>query len=108
MTNESITLQDLADGKFTVVQNLSPECQRLYYNVAGPNIELDSSDFRDFSKAVERSCTIKGCIGWNMLDKKAGEFGKERDFNGTYLRITLGMDLVRTPILPPHIQPFPC
>jgi hypothetical protein len=91
--DEMITLSDLEDGVVTVVANLHPACQQLYRNVAGPSILLDSPDFPDFSKAIEHSVSTKGLLGNILLQKKADEFGKE-DFSSTYLRITIGTNLV--------------
>ncbi|KAI0273448.1 RmlC-like cupin domain-containing protein, partial [Gloeopeniophorella convolvens] len=101
VTHDTLTLDELASGVVTVPDNLPLECQKLYYNVAGPNIVLDTPDFPDFSAAIERSIHTPGLIGYELLKKKANHFGKE-DFAGTYLRITLGRDLGDSPG-PPYV-----
>lgn len=101
MPRESITLDQLAIGSATVPENLSTECQRLYANVAGPKILIDTDDFPDFSQAIERSVNTEGLICQKLLKKKASEFGKE-DYSSTYLRITLGADLGNSPG-PPYV-----
>lgn len=101
ISGQSITLDDLASGVYTVPENLPPECQKLYHNVAGPNIALDTADFPEFSAAIQRSVNTPGLIGHTLLKAKATEFGKE-DFDGTYLRITLGHDLGDSPG-PPYV-----
>lgn len=81
--------------------NLSAQCQRLYANVAGAKVLLDTPDFPDFSQAIERSVNTEGLMCQKLLKKKAGEFGKE-DYMSTYLRITLGADLGNSPG-PPYV-----
>lgn len=58
------------------------------------DVTLDAPDFPDFSSAIEYSVNTPGAYGHTLLEKKAagGEFGK--DIRGTYLRITIGTDLV--------------
>jgi len=59
VSSESITLDQLAVGSATVPANLSAECQRLYANVAGAGVTLDTADFPEFSEAIERSVNTK-------------------------------------------------
>ena len=89
-----------------VPANLTPECQRLYGNVAGANIKLDTEDFPEFSKAIERSVNTDGLICNTLLHKKAGEFGKE-NYQTTYLRITMGVDLGNSPGAPYVLEIWP-
>lgn len=93
ISDNQISLLDLDLGHFTVPENLPDACQKLYHNVGGPNIVLDTPDFPDFSAAIQRSVSDPKLLGWKLLDVKAEEFGK-RNFEGTYLRITLGISLV--------------
>lgn len=90
----TVTLQDLAISTSTSVANLSSECQRLYANVTGPGVELDDESFPDFSDALEYSIRTPGKICYNKLKAKASEFGDDPLM--TYLRITLGVDGVRS------------
>lgn len=106
VSSSDITLDLLATGSATVPANLSLECQRLYANVAGANILLDTPDFPDFSQAIERSVNTEGLICQTLLKKKAGEFGKE-DYKSTYLRITLGADLGNSPGSPFVLEIWP-
>ena len=94
---EQITLRDLEANTVTVPQNLTLECQRLYHNVAGPNITLEDDEF-DFIAAIEESVNTPHKLAWELLKKKASGFGHE-DFNGTYLRITLGRNMVSAQLL---------
>jgi len=97
--NDSITLDQLAVGSATVPANLTPECQRLYANVAGASITLDTADFPEFSKAIERSVKTKDLLCWRLLEQKSPEFG--------YLRITLGADLGNSPGVPYVLEIWP-
>lgn len=104
MPRESISIDQLAAGSVTVPANLSAECQRLYSNVAGANVLLDTPDFPDFSQAIERSVNTEGLICNKLLKGKQGEFG---DYLTTYLRITLGADLGNSPGSPYVLEIWP-
>ncbi|KAF7302580.1 hypothetical protein HMN09_00892500 [Mycena chlorophos] len=101
--NDAVTLEQLATGSVTVPANLTPECQRLYANVAGLNIQLDTPDFPDFGLAIQHSVNTEGLLCEKLLKAKAGEFGKD----STYLRITLGADLGNSPGSPYVLEIWP-
>lgn len=90
---DQVTLMDLDQGKYTAPVNLPEACQQLYGNVAGTKIVLNDDDFPEFAEAIQHSCVTPNCWAYNKLQEKAGEFTP--DINGTYLRITLGYNLVR-------------
>ena len=92
-TPDQVTLLSLELNSTTAPVNLPEACQELYGNVAGRELVLDDKYFPDFSKAIQRSCTTEGCWGYETLKRKAHEFGS--DPKKTYLRITLGQNLVR-------------
>ncbi|KAJ3756185.1 hypothetical protein EV360DRAFT_48420 [Lentinula raphanica] len=113
-----ISMNDLETNDFTVVANLPVECQKLYANVAGPNIILNTPDFPAFGRAIERSVNTEGCLGYSLLMRKAGEFSKkgklqgvgteeEPDLSQTYLRITLGSHMVNSPGIPYVLEIWP-
>ncbi len=93
ISGQDISLIELERGDYTTPVNLPASCQQLYGNVAGPEILLDTPDFPEFSKAIQRSVSTPGLIGYQLLKSKDTEFGKP-NFEGTYLRITLGYNLV--------------
>ena len=99
VSDQQLSILDLEQGAYTVPANLNKACQVLYANVAGPNIVLDTPAFPDFSKAIQRSVSTPGLVGYEILKSKASEFGLE-DMNGTYLRITLGYNLGDSPGIP--------
>ena len=100
--SDSITLEQLAVGSVTVPANLSPECQRLYANVAGANITLDTPDFPDFGLAIERSVNTEGLVCQRMLKNKC-----KGSYATTYLRITLGANLGNSPGAPYVLEIWP-
>ncbi|KAK7444773.1 hypothetical protein VKT23_015090 [Stygiomarasmius scandens] len=104
-SGDQVSLADLAGGQFTVPENLSVECQKLYHNVAGVDVVLDSPDFPDFSSAIEYSVNTPGAYGYQLLKSKQGELGD--DFRGTYLRITIGTDLGDSPGVPYVLEIWP-
>lgn len=101
---DAITLDQLATGGVTVPANLSAECQRLYDNVAGAKILLDTPDFLNFGEAIERSVNTEGLLCHNLLVKKASG-GKP--FKSTYLRITLSANLGNSPGSPYVLEIWP-
>lgn len=92
-----LTLAALEQGFVTVAANLPEECQKLYRNVAGPNIVLDDPEFPHFSEAIRHSINTEGLLGNKLLVKKAGAHG---EFKNTYLRITIGGSVVSDLPLP--------
>lgn len=93
VSSEKISVSDLEANVRTAVGNLPAECQKLYANVAGGNIVLNTPDFPDFETAIQHSVNNEGFIGHNLLVKEATEHKME--FAGTYLRITIGFAEVR-------------
>ncbi|KAJ3992274.1 hypothetical protein F5050DRAFT_1579858 [Lentinula boryana] len=116
-----ISMNDLESNNYTVIANLPVECQKLYANVAGPNIVLNTPDFPAFGRAIERSVSTEGCLGHTLLMRKAGEFSKKGKLHGagadgkeekpdltqTYLRITLGSHMVNSPGIPYVLEIWP-
>jgi len=104
--SQDITMDQLARGEVTVIENLSDGCNILYANIAGANILLDTPDFPDFSEAINHSIRTEGCVCYELLKMKEGEFGA-RDPQGTYLRITLGKNLGDSPGIPFVLEIWP-
>ncbi len=94
-----ITLEFLATKKATVIENLTVECQRLYANIAG--IELNTPDFPCFSKAIEQSLTNpKGWCHQILSNKKNSNMP-------TYLRIGMGTNQGESPGCPYVLEIWP-
>ncbi|KAJ5005123.1 hypothetical protein K4K48_008005 [Colletotrichum sp. SAR 10_66] len=90
-SSDQISLDDIAKGAYTLPGSLPQACQVLYDSVAGARIVLNDKDFPDFSEAIEYNCTTPGLWAYEKLKEKKGEFGGEKE---TYLRITLGLNMV--------------
>jgi hypothetical protein len=106
LPRDAITMDEMASANATVIENLTPECGRLYGNVAGASFVLDGPDFPDFSKAIQAS--IDNPDGWcyQTLEKKADEFGTP-DPERTYLRITMGFNQGESPGIPFVMEIWP-
>src|ERR1044072_987307 len=101
-----IGMVDMAQGKATVIENLTPECEILYANIAGDEFVLDAPDFPDFSKAIQAS--INDPEGWcyKRLAAKAEECGEPAPLK-TYLRITMGTNQGESPGIPFVMEIWP-
>ncbi|KUJ13485.1 uncharacterized protein LY89DRAFT_754246 [Mollisia scopiformis] len=107
ISSQDASLPDLNQGKYAIPVNLPQACQVLYGNVAGPNIILDTPAFPDFSAAIERSVSTPGLWGHTKLMEKSTEFGSTPNFEGTYLRITIGHNLGDSPGIPFVLEIWP-
>ena len=103
---ELISMDDVALNNATVPANLTPACQMLYSNVAGPNFQLNTPDFPQFVDAIEAS--IRDEHGWcnQTLKSKASEFGGDNQAE-TYLRITMGANQGESPGIPYVMEIWP-
>lgn len=90
---DEVTLLDLEKGTYIAPADLPEACRSLYENVAGTKIVLNDENFPQFTDAIQRSCITKGCWAYKALREKAEKNGS--DLDRTYLRITLGYNLVR-------------
>jgi hypothetical protein len=72
-SHDEITLDDLDQNSAITIYELSPECRRLYSNVAGKNIQLNTANFTDFSSAIEYSINTPGMTCFNKLIETAQE-----------------------------------
>jgi hypothetical protein len=111
LVRDNISMIDIATSRYMPKANLSLTAQKLYDCIAGSNFILDTDDFPYFSKAIEQS--IINPDGWcyKTLQKKAGEFNKEKPkvflSNETYLRITLGHNNGESPGIPYVMEIWP-
>ena len=87
-----ISLLELESGAYTVPANLPVACQQLYDNIYG--VELDDGSFKDFATAINWSCKDEGYWANKKLKEKAEKGVLGNNIKGTYLRITMGWNLV--------------
>lgn len=86
-----LTMEAIALGTYMPKANLSLVSQKLYDCIAGNQFILDTSDFPEFTKAIEYSIATPGKWCYECLKAKATEFDKDKpNDKETYLRITLG------------------
>ena len=99
---EDNTLEMLALNRATVPQNLPPEVEDLYANVAGDSILLSEEDAR----AIDYCVKTPGCPLYELLISKRSEFGGG-DPNMVYIRTTIGPDLGNSPGSPFVMEIWP-
>ena len=104
----SLTMDDIATGKYMPKANLTLVSQKLYDCIAGRRFVLNTSDFPDFVKAIEHSIATPGLWCYERLKQKATEFSKDRpNYAETYLRITLGENNGESPGIPYVMEIWP-
>jgi hypothetical protein len=105
---DELTMEDIAKGAYMPKANLSAVSQKLYDCIAGKKFVLNSSDFPEFSDAIEYSIQTKGCWCNTTLQNKATEFNKDKpNIKETYLRITLGENNGESPGIPYVMEIWP-
>ncbi|OKL56393.1 hypothetical protein UA08_08078 [Talaromyces atroroseus] len=109
VTNEAVSLRQLDLAQVTTWANLPSACQNLYHNVAGKNITLESSDFKDFADAIHRSVTTPGYWGHDLLKKKCKNpiNPDPEEFMYKYLRVTIGSNKGNSPGIPYVMEVWP-
>ena len=91
------TLTELDKNVSVKVNHLSKEIQELYADIV--DIELDTSDFPDFSDAINHSLVTEGALCYEKLKEKSGEFGAD-NLQQTYIRISLNVNKADSPGTP--------
>ena len=105
---ESLTMNDVAEGKILPTANLTPVNKKLYECISGKNFILDDRDFPNFSKAIERSIATPGLWCNRRLKEKSTEFSKDKpNLLETYLRITMSQNNGESPGSPYVLEIWP-
>jgi len=106
--SETLTMNDVAEGKILPSASLTPVNKKLYDYVSGKNFVLDDKDFPDFSKAIENSIATPGLWCNTRLKEKSTEFSKDNpNILETYLRITMGQNSGESPGSPYVMEIWP-
>jgi hypothetical protein len=106
--SETLTMNDIAEGKILPSANLTPVNKKLYDYISGKNFILDDRDFPDFSKAIEHSILTPGLWCNTRLKEKSTEFSKDKpNLLETYLRITMGQNNGESPGSPYVLEIWP-
>jgi len=103
-----LSMDHVAKGNYLPKANLTLAAQQLYDCIAGKNFVLDSSDFPDFTQAIEYSLKTPGCWCNQRIKDKSTEFNKDKPYLlETYLRITLGQNNGESPGIPYVMEIWP-
>ena len=105
LDSNDISLFSLDKGNFTFSASLPITAKELYENVKTTdlNYPVDASPVL-LSDAIRYSINNPGCILYNKLREKVGEFG---GLNETYLRVTLGSSYGDSPGIPYVLEIWP-
>ena len=106
LIKNNLSMNHIAKGVYLHKSHLSNVSQVLYDSISGKKFILDSKDFPDFSKAIERSINTPGLWCNKRLIEKSNEFGKS-DILETYLRITLTQNNGESPGIPYVMEIWP-
>ena len=88
--SSEVSILDMDSGLVMLSASLPSECSVMYRNVANLKLEHPGDPEGDkLWSAIGYSMNTKGCILYEKLQEKAGEFGSN-DMLMTYLRIGLG------------------
>ncbi len=108
LDKNELTMDIVAKGDVMPVSNLSYTSQKLYNCISGKNFVLDTSEFPDFTKAIEMSIRTPGFWCYEKLKEKSTEFNKDKpNILETYLRITLGDNNGESPGIPYVMEIWP-
>lgn len=105
---DQLSMDDIAKNTYLPTCYLSTTSQKLYDCISGNNFILNTSDFPDFSKAIEYSIATPGCWCYEKLKSKSTEFNPDKpNLLETYLRITLGQNNGESPGIPYVMEIWP-
>ncbi|KAF3906734.1 hypothetical protein AA313_de0202059 [Arthrobotrys entomopaga] len=107
VTSEEVSLHDLSLSRVTTWANLPEACQKLYHNVAGKKVALESSNFEKLADAIHQSVTTEGYWGHSKLRSKCKNPDDPEEFQYKYLRITIGSHTGNSPGIPYVIEVWP-
>jgi hypothetical protein len=105
---DELDMDNIALSTYMPKANLSIVSQKLYDCISGKNFILNTTDFPDFSDAIEYSINTPGMWCYECLKSKATEFDKNNpNYKETYLRITLGENNGESPGIPYVMEIWP-
>ncbi|XP_069134527.1 uncharacterized protein [Argopecten irradians] len=108
LDSKQATLFTLDNGNYMLTGSLSPACKELYDNICNTDLNWPPEvDEVLLSDAIRFSIETKGCLLYQKLQEKAGEFGPGSGREETYLRVTLGHSLGNSPGIPYVLEIWP-
>ncbi|XP_069136227.1 uncharacterized protein [Argopecten irradians] len=108
LDSKQATLFTLDNGNYMLTGSLPPACKELYDNICNTDLNWPPEvDDVLLSDAIRFSIETKGCLLYNKLQEKTGEFGPDSGAEETYLRVTLGHSLGNSPGIPYVLEIWP-
>jgi len=105
---DDLTMEDIAKNTYLPTSYLTTTEQKLYNCISGKNFILNTSDFPDFTRAIEYSIVTPGLWCYEKLKSKSTEFNPDKpNLLETYLRITLGQNNGESPGIPYVMEIWP-
>jgi hypothetical protein len=105
---QDLTMDAIASGVHMPKTNLSIIAQKLYDCISGKQFVLNTTDFPEFTQAIEHSLATPGKWCYERIKQKANEFNKDKpNVQETYLRITLGENNGESPGIPYVMEIWP-
>jgi len=105
---DELSMDNIASGNFLPKSNLATTSEKLYNCISGKKFILDTSDFPNFSNAIEYSLATPGKWCHEKIKDKSREFNKDKpNILETYLRITLGENNGESPGIPYVMEIWP-
>lgn len=107
LDSSKVNLFFLDEADYIFSASLPPACRELYENTKGCHLNYPEEVAGVLlSDAIRYSIDTEGCLLNKTLKDKAGEFGGD-DINETYLRVTLGHSLGKSPGIPYVLEIWP-
>jgi len=104
----SLTMNHIAENRYLPHSMLNEAGKHMFGCIAGKNFHLNTKDFPDFTKAIERSIVTPGLWCYETLQKKMKEFNPDSpNIEETYLRITLNQNNGESPGIPYVMEIWP-
>jgi hypothetical protein len=105
---DDLTMEDISKNTYLPTSYLTTTEQKLYNCISGKNFILNTSDFPDFTRAIEYSIATPGLWCYEKLKSKSTEFNPDKpNLLETYLRITLGQNNGESPGIPYVMEIWP-
>ena len=105
---DDLTMEDIAKNTYLPTSYLTLTEQKLYNCISGKNFILNTSDFPDFTRAIEYNIATPGLWCYEKLKSKSTEFNPDKpNLLETYLRITLGQNNGESPGIPYVMEIWP-
>jgi predicted metal-dependent enzyme (double-stranded beta helix superfamily) len=104
----SLTMNHIAQNTYLPHSMLNDAGKHMFGCIAGKKFHLNTKEFPDFTKSIERSIVTPGLWCYETLQKKKKEFNPDSpNIEETYLRITLSQNNGESPGIPYVMEIWP-